>query len=64
MGLLTEHAYSVLQVRVVPHGVQGGAGGERLLQLRNPWGKLFPSYPPFLRLLQLRNPGGDVSGRV
>ena len=25
---------------MVPHGVQGGAGGERLLQLRNPWGKL------------------------
>ena len=25
---------------MVPHGVHGGAGGERLLQLRNPWGKL------------------------
>ena len=28
----------------MPHGLQGGAGGEaggaRLLQLRNPWGKL------------------------
>ena len=32
-----------MQVRVVPHGLQGGAGeagGARLLQLRNPWGKL------------------------
>ena len=33
-----------MQVRVVPHGLQGDAGGEaggaRLLQLRNPWGKL------------------------
>ena len=33
-----------MQVRVVPHGLQGGTGGEaggaRLLQLRNPWGKL------------------------
>ena len=24
----------------MPPGVQGGAGGERLLQLRNPWGEL------------------------
>jgi hypothetical protein len=32
-----------MQVRVVPHrlqGVAGEAGGARLLQLRNPWGKL------------------------
>ena len=34
MGLLTEHAYSLLQVQLV----RGGAA--RLLQLRNPWGRL------------------------
>ncbi|KAL1520041.1 hypothetical protein AB1Y20_023518 [Prymnesium parvum] len=34
MGLLSEHAYSLLQVRTV----RGGAA--RLIQLRNPWGKM------------------------
>lgn len=37
MGLLTEHAYSLL--RVVNARLEGG-GIARLVQLRNPWGKL------------------------
>jgi hypothetical protein len=32
MGLITDHAYSLLAVKV-------GACGTRLLKLRNPWGK-------------------------
>ena len=37
MGLLTEHAYSLLRVVDVP---RAGGGVWRLVQLRNPWGKL------------------------
>ena len=42
-GVITSETYMHMQVRVVPHGLHGGAGeagGTRLLQLRNPWGKI------------------------
>jgi hypothetical protein len=39
LGLLSEHAYSLLHVRLVRcRAVKGGHA--RLLQLRNPWGRL------------------------
>ena len=42
MGLLTDHAYSLLRVVDVPPSDVSGASGRpaRLVQLRNPWGKL------------------------
>jgi calpain-15 len=40
MGLLTEHAYSLLRVVSVARPAGGGGGVVRLVQLRNPWGKL------------------------
>ena len=40
MGLLAEHAYSILAVRQLSGACVRGGGVARLLQLRNPWGKL------------------------
>ena len=39
LGLVSDHAYAVLQAREV-NTTRGGEKGERLLQLRNPWGHL------------------------
>jgi len=40
MGLLSEHAYSLLQVRMLNDRSDRRGNAVRLCQLRNPWGKL------------------------
>ena len=36
MGLIADHAYSILKIRVIKHPIKGEV---TLIKLRNPWGK-------------------------